>query len=297
LIAFGILSKILPLIAFGRVVRIKGESEMMLTDHVLSQRLEAFEAHFAREYAMTHARLFPAARAAYATIADGTAVFAGADSPLTQAVGLGMNGVVDEEEVDRLEDFYRQHGALVNVEFCPHADDSLRQAFARRGYTLIEQGNVLVQELPARHALAQRADEVRVRQAEPGELDELARVVTRGFIPEGAPSPPELTAVFTVFCHMLMVTAFVAEIDGRMIGGGGAAVRDDVVSLFATSTVSEARGRGAQSALIQARLSFGATMNCELATVGALPGSTSHRNLERCGFRVAYTRAKLFRKL
>lgn len=108
---------------------------MLLTDHALAQRLEAFEAHLATEYAMTHARLFPAEDAARATIAGGTAVFAGADSPMTQAVGLGMNGVVDEDEVDRLENFYRQHAAPVNVELCPHADDSLRQAFARRGYT------------------------------------------------------------------------------------------------------------------------------------------------------------------
>lgn len=269
---------------------------MMLTDQALAQRLEAFEAHLAAEYATTHARLFPAEGAAHATIAGGTAVFAGAESPLTQAVGLGMNGVVDETEVDRLEDFYRQHGASVNVEFCPHADDSLRQIFARRGYTLIEQGNVFVQELSARREMVAQVNEVFVRQAQHDQFDELARVVAQGFMPE-AELPPELIAVFAVFCHMPIATPYVAEIDGRMIGGGVAAVRDSIVSLFATSTLPESRGRGAQSALIRARLAFGAMMNCELATVGALPGSTSHRNLERHGFRVAYTRAKLFRAL
>lgn len=269
---------------------------MTLTDYALAQRLETVEAYLAREYAATHARLFPAERAAHATIAGGTAVFAGAESPLTQAVGLGMNGAVDGDEVDRLEDFYRQHAAPVNVEFCPHADDSLRQAFARRGYTLVEQGNMLVQELSARRAMTALLGGVIVRQAQPREFDDLTRVVARGFMPEGELTP-ELPAVFAVFCHMPMATPFVAEIDGQMAGGGVAAVRDGVVSLFATSTLPEARGRGAQSALIAARLAFGAAAGCELATVGALPGSTSHRNLERHGFRVAYTRAKLFRKL
>lgn len=269
---------------------------MLLTDHALAQRLEAFEAHLATEYATTHARLFPAEGAAHATIAGGTAVFAGAESPLTQAVGLGMNGAVAEAEVDRLEDFYRRRGAPVNVEFCPHADDSLRQSFARRGYTLIEQLNVFVQEVPARRELAARAADVTVRQVQPNEFDELARVVAQAFMHAGEP-PAGLIAVFAVLCHMPMTTPFVAEIDGQMIGGGLAAVRDGIVSLFATSTLPESRGRGAQSALIEARLACGATMNCELATVGALPGSTSHRNLERHGFRVVYTRAKLFRAL
>lgn len=48
------------------------------------------------------------------------------------------------------------------------------------------------------------------------------------------------------------------------------------------STVPEFRNRSAQRALLEARL------RC----ANAQPGSGSHRNAERNGFRVAYTRTK-----
>ena len=40
------------------------------------------------------------------------------------------------------------------------------------------------------------------------------------------------------------------------------------------------------------RLHYAAEQGCELALMGALPGSGSQRNAERHGFRVAYTRIK-----
>jgi hypothetical protein len=40
------------------------------------------------------------------------------------------------------------------------------------------------------------------------------------------------------------------------------------------------------------RLRFAADQGCDLALMGALPGSASQRNAERQGFRIAYTRLK-----
>ena len=58
------------------------------------------------------------------------------------------------------------------------------------------------------------------------------------------------------------------------------------------STVPEGRKQGAQLALLDARLRYAAEHGCELAMMGALPGSASQRNAERQGFRIAYTRIK-----
>ncbi len=44
------------------------------------------------------------------------------------------------------------------------------------------------------------------------------------------------------------------------------------------------------------RLDYAAAAGCQLATMGALPGSTSQRNAERLGFRVAYTKLVLVRE-
>jgi hypothetical protein len=47
-----------------------------------------------------------------------------------------------------------------------------------------------------------------------------------------------------------------------------------------------------QTALLKTRLGFAAEMGCNVAVMGALPGSDSQRNAERQGFRIAYTRTK-----
>lgn len=44
--------------------------------------------------------------AAVEAVARGYAIYCGANSPLTQAVGLGLSGPVSKEEFDRLEEFY-----------------------------------------------------------------------------------------------------------------------------------------------------------------------------------------------
>lgn len=68
----------------------------------------------------------------------------------------------------------------------------------------------------------------------------------------------------------------------------------DAIPLIAAGacTIPEARRQGAQLALLQARLTFAAKPDIDLAMVVTAPGSASHRNAERQGFRPVYTRAK-----
>jgi hypothetical protein len=268
---------------------------MFLTDHLLAQRLEGVEAQIAAEYAQTHLQLFPIARAAFETIAGGTAVFAGLNSPMTQAVGMGMNGITNPQAVDHLENFYRRYNSPVSVELCPHIDDSLRKEFAIRGYKMIEQTNTLARALTPRDWNVTPFNGVRVRRAKSHELDQLAQVIARGFIPQGE-IDQSMIDVFVTFFNQPTAAAFFAEVDGELAGGGVVAVIDRVAALFATSTIPAFRGRGAQSALIQARLNYGIEKGCDFALVSAAPGSSSHRNLERQDFHIVYTRSKLFRE-
>jgi len=61
-------------------------------------------------------------------------VYCGANSPVTQAVGLGLNGPVSKEEFDRLEEFYFSRKEAVRVETCPMADATLLEHYKERGY-------------------------------------------------------------------------------------------------------------------------------------------------------------------
>lgn len=85
---------------------------------------------------------------------------------------------------------------------------------------------------------------------------------------------------------------FLAELDGQAVATGGLVLHGGVALLAGASTVPAARSQGAQRALLQARLRYAAEHGCDLAMMGAHPGSASQRNAERQGFRIAYTRIK-----
>jgi hypothetical protein len=86
--------------------------------------------------------------------------------------------------------------------------------------------------------------------------------------------------------------SFLAEIDGRPIATGAMFIHDGVALLAGASTIPEGRKQGAQLALLETRLRYAAEKGCDIAMMGALPGSASQRNAERQGFRIAYTRIK-----
>jgi hypothetical protein len=113
---------------------------MIFADAPLARRLEAAEAANARGSSSGPG-------AALLEVAGGCAIFVGADSPLTHAVGLGLNGPVRESEIAAIEAFFRSRGANVTVDLCPLADPGMLQALAERGYRPTEFNNVLVKRL------------------------------------------------------------------------------------------------------------------------------------------------------
>ena len=70
------------------------------------------------------------------------------------------------------------------------------------------------------------------------------------------------------------------------------AIHAGVAHFAGASTMPEGRRNGAQLALLDARMRHAAAHGCDLALMGAAPGSGSQRNAERHGFRIAYTRVK-----
>ena len=90
-------------------------------------------------------------------------------------------------------------------------------------------------------------------------------------------------------------SAFLAFIDDHPAGGGAILIHRGVALLAGAATLPPYRNRGVHAALHHARLALARRSGCDLAAQGAQPGSTSQRNAERRGLRVAYTRAILVR--
>ena len=93
--------------------------ERLFVDSALARRLELAEAEGGASCGCALAREKPESGACVETIAGGRAVFTEVGSPITQATGIGLDGVVTAEEFSRLENFFFGRGVAVNVETSP----------------------------------------------------------------------------------------------------------------------------------------------------------------------------------
>jgi hypothetical protein len=80
-------------------------------------------------------------------IGGATAVFAGRDQPFSKLVGLGFDGPIDEEALDRVEQEYDRRGAALRVELATVAGHGVAPLLTSRGFRLIGFENVLGLEL------------------------------------------------------------------------------------------------------------------------------------------------------
>ena len=268
----------------------------LILDLPLAQRIEFSEALAAVEAVETLERLRPSSGAAVERIGGGYAVFSGVNSPLTQAVGMGLAGPVDASELDHLEAFYFGRGDAARAELCPVADPSVVEQFGKRGYRVTEFSNVMARRLEGSESFPPPPEGVTLERLQPDQTELWTQTIAQGFA-EHFPVTPELLEVMQLFAQGPKTICFLARVEGQVAGGGCLALREGIAGLFGASTLPAFRRRGVQTALLQARLSVAAASSCDLAVSVALPGSASQRNIVRHGCQSLYTRVKFEKEL
>ena len=225
--------------------------------------------------------------------AGGIAFFGGVDYPANQTVGMGLYGEVAAAELDRVEDFFRSRGVASTVVLSPLAHESLRVLLGERGYRIAEFNSVLIRRLNPEEPCTFRAG-VSIERVTPETLKPWMSAIAKGFEQDIAVAEE----VFGGFAALPGALAFLARIEGKVVGGGGGRVISEgrIAALFGAATLPEYRRRGVQTALIAQRLHEAAKAKCEYAVVSTHPGSGSQRNMERRGFRLAYTKAVMARE-
>jgi hypothetical protein len=267
-------------------------AQFIFADADLARRLERAEAQGNAEFVEARALLSPQSGARWIEVAGAYAMFDGADSPLTQTFGLGLFDPVTAAELERIEDFYRDLSAPVFHEVSPLGDVALAALLGGRGYRPVEFTSVMFRPLQGEATpAAARGGQVGVRVVGEDEYEVWARTAARGWaeFPEVAGLMYELGLVSA---RRPGAVSFMAELEGEPVATGALSISEGVAVLAGASTVPEGRRQGAQLALLDARLRHAAERGCDLAMMGALPGSASQRNAERQGFRIAYTRVK-----
>ncbi len=262
---------------------------MIQLDTNLALKLELAEAACGADCALFRARRDPTLGAVL-EVGSGLAIYAGADSPVTQAFGLGMSGPVAEQEFECLEHFFESRQAAVQVEACPLADFSLTDGFCSRGYKPIEFSNVFGRDMSQAIDLPAPSAEVTVRPVLPGEEEAWADVASRGFS-EGQENEALREAIADFSGHPNM-KLYLALVYGEPAGAGTMSVRGEVAVVNGAATLPRFRRRGVHTELLRVRLEKARAAGCRLSMVATQVASGSHRNVERAGFCVLYTRTK-----
>ena len=221
-------------------------------------------------------------------IGGGLAVFSGAESPLTHAVGIGLQGPVSAGQIDQIEQFFRSRGARTTIDLCPLADPSVTEMLGERGYGPIEFNNVLVKPLNSFSAVPTP----RARRALQTESELWSLTVGQGFFEQAELTNEEMDVGRAIFSMPGSLCYLVGE-EGQTAGGAAMTIQSGLATLFADSIVTRYRRHGLHQELIAARLADAQARGCDLATASTAPGSTSQRNFERLGFQVVYTKVML----
>lgn len=222
-------------------------------------------------------------------------------SPFNKVLGLGLAGAVSDDDLDRIEEFYKNRRSPAQIELCPMAYADLPARLGARGFVLNGFEAQLSRGIEPRVPLPAVPDGVRVSTARADQEDLWTRVVAEGFGAAeahvgGGPEHETFTTEQVVemmqqFRHPGM-RRYLAWIDGRPAGGGSSWVLDGVLGIAGTSTLPPFRRQGVQTAIAVQALRDAAG-EADLAAATTAPGSTSQRTFERLGFQVLYTRAIL----
>ena len=248
--------------------------------------------------------------ATYERIMGGVMAYLEPGSWANQACGIGLEGEVTQDEVDRLVAFYVSRGVEPRAEVAQFADESLLGAMAKHGFELRQFETVLVRLLDAGEKIEAAPAQGWPVDADGNELVieavdaadeplvlESWRVSMSGFLPEvREPTEKELAMHRTILTHPHS-EYLVAKFGGKVVGAGYPRGDDIPVGvLFGVSVLDAYRKRGVQQALILHRVRGAQARGAKIAVIHSLPGASTDRNSMRLGFGPCYSKAIMAKK-
>jgi len=271
--------------------------QMQFVDNALARRFESCEEMPQVMYARIFRSTRPEIGASEEEICGGHMIFAGLGSPIGRVTGAGFDRPIATEDVDRIENFYRERKAPSQVDLTPLHRPEVFEMFKERGYGIAELNNVLYRKLEPGEEYPSPPDGCEIRRSHREEAEITGKIVETAFFPDGAPEG--FRGLIAPLYQIETALAFLATVDGKPVAcGTGLLISDHkVFALAGAGTLAEYRGRGLQTALLRARMQAAQQAGCEYAVVVTQGGSTSQRNAERLGFRVAYSKVTVIKQM
>ena len=207
----------------------------------------------------------------------------------TRALGLGFTEPLTGDVLDESLDYLRDAGgAALLVQLSPFVETpEVLQLLASRG---LERGRTWAKMMRPIGPPPQARCELRIEKVGPEHSDEFAHVLLTGM---------EMPMVMAPFAKAQMDapgwSTFAAFDGGTMVATGSMFVHEDVAQLAGAATLETHRGRGAQLALMAARIEEAASQGASWVT--AETGSEepddpnpSLHNMRRAGMEELYAR-------
>lgn len=223
----------------------------------------------------------------------GGAISGGSGSRINRAIGLGFDDSCDYSAVlARAEAFFDEVAEPCRVQLMPYAEKTFREALVERGYSVTGFKSVLILALGGERARPE-SQGVGVRTFEPSDEDPfVAALVSAYGAPHGLRFSHNEARGMLAHPWVRPVVATSTE-SGEIVGGAYAVIVETpegkTALLMSAGTVPAWRGRGAQRAMIEARLRIAEETGCDLALVEASVGAPTERNAQRAGFTLAWT--------
>ena len=202
-----------------------------------------------------------------------------------RVIGLGNDAAAREDDIERVMAAYSSEAISTYwIHRIPSAQPaSLASLLEHRGFTPAPRGSWAkflrgVDDVPAIRT------DLRLREAKPDDAIAVAHVVTSAY---GMPAP--VGPWFSALIGRAGWQVWVAELGGRVVAAGALFVQGDTGWIGAGATLAEYRGRGAQRALLSARIDAAAARGCRVLgtetgePIAAEP-SPSYANIVRVGF-------------
>lgn len=201
-----------------------------------------------------------------------------------RVVGLELQ---DAAAIPEMLAFFRARGIRARFEIGPAELTSalaLQLAIERVGVERFE--TVLYAPIDA--LVAPRSTPISVRPSPFEEIDLFLDLWARGFALPGF-LWADVKRLREAWFSVPGIERYLAILDGEPIACGALYVRGDVGYLCVSATLREARGRGAQAALIARRWRDAAAAGCRHVVSMTPFGGTSQANMERAGMRSAHS--------
>ncbi len=245
--------------------------------------LEAGAADLLRDFVIQLRAQQPAGPAALLELGAAVASFGGMASPLNTVKGLGPR--LRLEDLEAIEDFYRPHGMAPTLELAPWIEERDLAQLRQRGYSASGEEVVMLRRTastPGGTASAPGGDVESMEDAE-----EWAALVCGVF---GGKAGQAWIDSALALARIPGAQNLGLREDGRWVAAAQVVSGLRVATFACDVTAEEARGRGLQRRLIEARLNLAHKEGIQWSYSEVAPGSASQRNYLRCGFESVYTR-------